>query len=488
MNNQPPALLLLVLDHSRADFLQLEAILNDCGLPIASLFYTANETEAKTYLANNKPDVVFAEIPDVTNKTPNYFELVRDAASDTAIIILSGNTANSSAIQNIPEGAQDYLEKGSFDKKLLAKTIVYSIERKRNIEVLRQANERYRLAARATNDLIWDWNLETGQIFRDEEATKKVYGISASDKIWQMHNWDIFLHPDDAERIRELILDLLEPGDVNYFESEYRILTDKGSYKNIYDRGYIVRDDNGKALRIIGAAKDITERKRLEKTLRELELEQQKAVTAATIKGQENEREQLAIELHDNINQVLATSKLYLDHTLTEKEVNRNTLSMSRRLIEVAMEEIRKLSQSMLSPAFEENGLVQALEELAGAVSITGRIAVKKRFGPLDESLLTTDQKLTLFRIAQEQVSNIIKHSHANNVKVNLKTSRNSGGSFVELMIKDNGTGFDTSLKRNGVGLRNITTRTELFGGTVKIKSSPGKGCSIRVIFPAVVH
>ncbi|HMF70615.1 MAG TPA: ATP-binding protein, partial [Flavitalea sp.] len=87
--------------------------------------------------------------------------------------------------------------------------------------------------------------------------------------------------------------------------------------------------------------------------------------------------------------------------------------------------------------------------------------------------------KLVIYRIIQEQMSNIIKHAEATEVKIELKKNKRGTTTIIE----DNGKGFDTSLKRNGIGLKNIRHRTEIYNGTVNIKSSPGLGCKITVSF-----
>jgi signal transduction histidine kinase len=237
-------------------------------------------------------------------------------------------------------------------------------------------------------------------------------------------------------------------------------------------------------------AKGEFDSKLLEKTIRysierkRNQLQSQRAITEATIRGQEKEREQLGVELHDNINQILATSRLYLDHALSMDPVKEELVSKSREFIAMAIEEIRRLSKTLLPPTLEDLGLIATLNELMETISITGLFFIEKKWEGFDEHILQKDQKLTIYRILQEQMNNIIKHAGAKHVTVSLRLVQEADNKVVELMIKDDGKGFNPSKKRNGVCLRNITSRAELFGGSVQIQSEPGHGCEMKVLFP----
>jgi signal transduction histidine kinase len=230
--------------------------------------------------------------------------------------------------------------------------------------------------------------------------------------------------------------------------------------------------------------------KLLDKTIRysierkRSQLQSQRAITEATVRGQEKEREQLGVELHDNINQILATSRLYLDHALSMNPVREELVAKSREFISEAIEEIRRLTKKLLPPTLEDLGLIPTLNELVETISITGLFQIETIWEGFDEHILQKDQKLTIYRILQELMNNIIKHSSAKHVTVSLRLIQETDNKVVELMVKDDGKGFNTAQKRAGVGLRNIVSRAELFGGTVNILSEPGHGCEMKVLFP----
>lgn len=473
---------ILVVEDNLADFLLLKENIHQSKVPIAGIQLAETLKEAIEQLRQNKPDIVFLDLylPD-SNGLESFNELKEYTAS-SAVIILSGLSDTRVALEAIALGAQDYLNKGEFDERLLGKTMVYAMERLRNVESLRQANERYSLVTKATHDLIWDWDLLNDEIYRDEKTVKQVYGVSSNRAIHDIGEWYKRIHPDDKDRLRAVIHEVKTSADKDFFEVEYQFMGDDGAYKVIYDRGYIVRNDEGKPIRLLGAAQDITEKRRLEAALEESRLQHQRAVTEATIKGQENEREQLGKELHDNINQILATSRLFLDHALSSQHLKEDMVVKGREYIILAIQEIRKLSHALLPPSLQDFGLVFGLTKLADSLSAAASLMITKQWDGFDEQVLQKDQKLTIYRIAQEQFNNIIKHAGATDVIISLFLTNDRKS--AELMIRDNGRGFDISKNQNGVGLRNIISRAELFNARVTIQSSPGKGCELKISFP----
>ena len=122
-----------------------------------------------------------------------------------------------------------------------------------------------------------------------------------------------------------------------------------------------------------------------------------------------------------------------------------------------------------------------ALDELIYPISIAGNIEIEKQWNSFREHDMKKDQKLTIYRIVQEQLNNILKHAAAKKIIISLRLM--DDGKSVELFIKDDGRGFEPALKKNGVGIRNIISRAGLFDGKVAIRSEPGQGCELEVLF-----
>ena len=227
-------------------------------------------------------------------------------------------------------------------------------------------------------------------------------------------------------------------------------------------------------------AHDVTEKLKAEAELSRQFFLRQKVITETTIQAQEKEREEIGKELHDNINQILAATKLYLEIVLTgNKDMLPDAARKSYENVNLAITEIRQLSKQLVPPALEET-LSSALKDLVTEFQSASGIAIRIEIAKFDEDLLSGNVKLILYRIAQEQINNIVKHSRAKNVSITIETTFDE----VTLLISDDGIGFDTTKRQKGIGLRNIASRVGFYNGILGIQSQPGKGCTLEVAIP----
>lgn len=241
-------------------------------------------------------------------------------------------------------------------------------------------------------------------------------------------------------------------------------------------------NEEGKPYQYLAIRSDITEKRKLEKALTEQEIHQQKLITEMTIAAQEKERNELGKELHDNINQILATVKMYLGMAKI-KTISNNGLDLvaqSYDYVNEAMEEIRKLSHSLVAPSLGDIGLYEALEELIQDVSIEKNIQFTLKYDIDASQMIDNKEELMFYRIVQEQINNIRKYSKAKNVTIQLLIE----GENQQLTITDDGIGFDVTAKNRGIGLKNIQSRVEFYSGTMEVVSSPGKGCTLSISIP----
>jgi PAS domain S-box-containing protein len=172
-------------------------------------------------------------------------------------------------------------------------TVLDTTDSRRAEQELRETEERYRLAARATNDGIWDWDLGTDHV-RWNEAVQTLFGYAPDAIAQNSHWWKTHIHSDDRERVEAGISAVIHGG-IDHWSAEYRFLRADGSYGDILDRGYVLRDAEGKPVRMIGAMLDMTERKRAEEHQRLLTGELQhrvkntlalvQAVASQTLRG-----------------------------------------------------------------------------------------------------------------------------------------------------------------------------------------------------------
>jgi PAS domain S-box-containing protein len=224
---------------------------------------------------------------------------------------------------------------------------------------------------------------------------------------------------------------------------------------------------------------DYTHRAHLEREIEDLRLMAQKNIMKATLDGQEKQREEIGKELHDNINQVLATVRLLLSLLRSEDAAKADIISKSKESVNYCIEEIRRLSHSLTPPSLKEISLKESIECMIKKISFVNGEQVKLQTTGLDENILSDGLKVTIYRIIQEQLNNILKYASASVIQIRLTQNHYN----LTLLIEDNGQGFDVKAKRKGIGLANIMSRAELYNGQAVIESSPGSGCTVLVIF-----
>jgi PAS domain S-box-containing protein len=239
---------------------------------------------------------------------------------------------------------------------------------------------------------------------------------------------------------------------------------------------------------IIGTAcfsRDVTRRIESQKAIRGMEREmsnqkvqEQKQITRAIITAQEKERNHIGQELHDNICQILASSKLYLDIAGTRNESTRESVRYPLELVENSIQEIRRLSSRLVTPLknVDLKELVQSLLiQLRANTDINTVFDYNVGDGDLDDNL-----KLNIYRIIQEQVNNMVKHASPGKIGISVQAEHRA----LRIEMKDDGKGFDLKKKRKGIGISNMMNRIDSFNGKMAIRSSPGKGCTIQIAIP----
>ena len=469
---------ILIIEDNPGDFILLEQYLKRSALPIDQIFHATKMSDVTSFL-EHKLDIALLDLtlPD-SQGVDSVISLDR-MLPQVPIVVFSGMSTLEIAIEAISLGAQDYLIKGEFDEKILTKTIQYSVERKRTMEKLLESNERYEFVNRATLDTIWEWDhINKVGVWGGGFFSTFGYGVERQkyDEDWV----SVYIHPEDRQRVLDKIMLHVETG-VENWQDEYRFLCADGTYKDVFDRGYILFDVQRKPYRMIGAMTDLTEKKKLEKELVETQLNHQKLITEVTIQAQEKERDELGRELHDNINQILATVKMYIGMVKEKEVVPKELMGQCHDFITEAMEEIRKLSHSLVAPSLGDIGLQEALLELAQEINTTNKLQVDVISNVPEEVHMDSKMELMLYRVVQEQINNILKYARARNAVIRLEKN---GSDVLNMSISDNGIGFDATKAVKGIGLRNIQNRVEYYSGKMNIISSPGNGCTIEISVP----
>jgi signal transduction histidine kinase len=214
--------------------------------------------------------------------------------------------------------------------------------------------------------------------------------------------------------------------------------------------------------------------------------ERQRDFSHTLIDLQEKERKRIAAELHDSIAQNILIIK---NSALIGLYSKRSSLKMAKHLTEISeyasqtLQDIRKVSQNLRPVLLDRLGLTESLRHLAGTISSATSIQATASIDPVD-NLLNKEAEINLFRIVQESLNNIIKHSHATKAEISVKKDTQK----IQILIKDNGKGMSAphSEVRSdiGIGLIVMAERIKMLDGTLQINSFAGNGTSIHVEIP----
>jgi PAS domain S-box-containing protein len=237
-------------------------------------------------------------------------------------------------------------------------------------------------------------------------------------------------------------------------------------------------NDKGKPVQYVGISNDITEKKMMEQKLTAQKIEEQKKIARAIIITQEKERNYIGQELHDNINQILASAKMYLEMEGNKKKEVKESVRYPMELIGNSIEEIRLLCQELVTPRKNID-----LEELVKALiaKFEENTTIKAiLYFSISKNILRDDLRLNIYRIVQEQLNNIAKHADAKKVRISIQANHG----IVTVVVEDDGKGFDVNKKRKGIGISNMINRIESFNGEITIASSAGKGCKTEINIP----
>lgn len=592
-------LTILIVEDNPGDAFLLNEYLHNSSLSLEVIHVAPSLKIAKEKISEVCFSVVLLDLSLPDSDGLNSLNEINNMANGIPVIVLTGLSDSVLAIDAIKAGAQDYLIKDEITISVLGKTIQYAIERKHITQALALSNQRFELIAKASFDMIWEWDLKTNQVYREPNGLKNLLGYTVS-SFTDLQSWMNVIHPEDLPYLQSTLQEVTSNNKKNIYEAEYRMIRADGSLIHVLDRGY-VGYNNQEAVKIVGATKNITEskkvvqelkvseqkfrllfersacsiflfdaqtfeilevnetavhtygytrkelllkkitdirpqedipkflealkspfsskqhKKRISKHLKkngeimlvqvvfyrikysrreaflaqtidisetiqlkdelaQLEKVNQQKILKTTLMVQEKERSVLGTELHDNINQILTATKLYLEMGISRQEFELCRKGMN--YLQLAIEEIRKLSKSLVTPAFHADSLHIALQELIDLISTTRNIRFNVDTNMFDESHTDLERKTALYRIIQEQLNNIIKHAAATEVNITLENRDQK----IWLTITDNGVGFDTTKKPQGIGLTNIRNRAAFYEGTATINSELGKGTVLKVM------
>jgi len=475
------ALKILLLEDSTEDAELVKRLLRKHN-PGYQFMLTMNEKAFVQGLDTFAPDIILSD-----NSLPQFnalaaLTMVRQRSLYIPFILVTGTVSDEYAANIIKSGADDYIIK---DRLTRLPAAVDAALQKRQAEIaIRNSEEMRKLIMNASLDAIvcadtkgriTMWNPQAENMFgwQHAEIQGQLLDVIIPEKYRGRHGYKFgpWLQKNKAPLLNTLIELTALHRNGHEFPVELAIVP-------------ITQDNHVFYCAFI---RDISVRKKAEEAMRAMELEildqkvqEQKKISRAIIKAQERERNHIGQELHDNVNQLLASAKMFLSSAAKKAPATRELLQYPIELLQNTIAEIRALTSQHVTPTknVDLRDIVHSMLE-----KVRENCAIEIIFVyHADNSAIDDELKLNIYRIVQEQINNIIKHASAASVIVEIEAE----DATVHIRVIDDGQGFDPYKKRKGIGIANMINRIESFNGKIKIDSAPGKGCRLTVSIPVI--
>jgi PAS domain S-box-containing protein len=505
---------ILMVDDQPAKLLSYEVLLGEMD---ENLIKAASGKEALEHLL--KTDVAIV-LMDVSMPDLDGFELAsmirqHPRFQRTAIIFISAvHLTDLDRLKGYQHGAVDYISVPVVPELLRAKVSLFAeLHRKtRQLEALNQELER-RVAERTQEletkaEALQGLNIELAQKNMELDAivhtapdiifSRQPNGIRdyLSDRFYEytgapmgsavgMGWWD-YVHPDDRERSQQRWLECVQSG--KNYEVEYRLRDKNGDYRWFRARAVPIRDHIGKVIRWYGTCSDIHDSKLVEHSIRDTAAELEKIVDERTaalqrlsvrlMTAQDEERRRIARDLHDGLGQDLAVAKIVLARVsqLSSSGPDKQAFIDVNDTIDHAIQQVRSISHLLHPPLLDEVGLLSALRWYLEGLEERSGIETYLDVQPSSFTRLPLDLETAIFRIVQEALTNVFRHSEASKVWIGLTQTE---GSTV-ITVRDDGKGIGKKIAEQrpdsvGIGIGGMKQRAREFGGELRlINTQPG--------------
>ena len=514
---------ILMVDDQAGKLLTYEAILADLGenLIKATSAKEALEKLLKTDVAVvlmdvSMPEIDGFELAEIIRQHPRF--------QKTAIIFVSAvHLTDLDRLKGYQHGAVDYLSVPIVPEVLRAKVKVFAELHRKKLQLERLNNELELRVADRTLELeqkaLAQQRLNSDLAQKNQELDAIVH--TAPDIIFSRQadgardyissrfydytgapagsavgfGWLEYLHPDDKERSWAQWMRCVQTGQA--YESEYRIRGVDQQYRWFRARAVPLRDPEGKILKWYGTCSDIHDSKVLEQSIRDSAIELERMVELRTTElrrlssrlmtMQDEERRRIAREIHDGLGQELAAAKMILDGILSKSPLPRmqQASADASQLVDRAIQQVRTISHLLHPPLLDEVGLVSALRWYLEGLSERSGIEIHLKVDPPDLSRLKPELETAIFRIIQEALTNMFRHSGARNGSICL--TENNGRIMVT--VRDDGKGIEEQVIQLrpdsvGVGIGGMRQRVNELGGSLRLANA-NPGTIVEVVIPS---
>ncbi|HXJ85881.1 MAG TPA: PAS domain-containing protein [Candidatus Binatia bacterium] len=516
----------LMVDDQPGKLLTYEAILSDLGenLIKATSAKDALEKLLKTDVAVvlmdvSMPEIDGFELAEIIRQHPRF--------QKTAIIFISAvHLTDLDRLKGYQHGAVDYLSVPVVPEVLRAKVRVFTELHRKNQQLeklnsqleqrvaertyelqqkaaalhrlnreLAQRNQELDAIVQTAPDIIFSRNPDGS---RDYISSRFYEYTGAAPDSAVGFGWLDYVHPDDKEQSHDSWMHSVQSGEV--YDCVYRMRGADLQYRWFRARAVPLRDIHGTIVKWYGTCSDIHDSKMLEQSIRENAIELERMVEKRTaalrrlsnrmMTMQDEERRRIAREIHDGLGQELAAAKMILDGILAKDSspsMQQASLEASQ-LIDRAIQQVRTISHLLHPPLLDEVGLVSALRWFLEGLSERSGIKVVLDVAPTDLGRLPPELETAIFRIVQEALTNMFRHSGARNGSVAI--SKKDGD--IVVCVRDDGKGIDEQViqlrpESVGVGIGGMRQRVTELGGTLRLANA-NPGTLVEVIIPTLRH
>lgn len=470
------------------------------------------------FLLSQEVDVVLLDLGLPDSRGLETLTKVRTKFSHLPIVIMTSSADEALAVQAVHLGAQDYLVKGQVESGLLRRALLYAIERKKADEALHREKTISDTTIESLPGVFYLFDSQ-GRFLKWNKNFERVSGYTA-EELARMQPPDFFLG-EDKRLIEERVQEVFTKGESS---AEAEFVSKDGHKTPYFFTGVMTNIGNTKCL--VGMGMDITERRKFEEALQEANAALEERVSERTAElakanelleediaerkrteeqlkesekklrylstelmtAQEKERKRIAGELHDSIAASLSAIKLGIENIFSQMGQDERCQSLRDVISRVQQvnEETRRIMSDLRPSMLDDLGIVPAINWFCREFQKTySSVSIQKKID-IEENDVPDSLRTPIFRICQEALNNVAKHSKATLVNLSLQKFDKR----IELSIEDNGKGFNSGEKtpeehsRKGLGLVSMRERAELSGGFFNIESTRGKGTVICAWWP----